>query len=284
LEEELKEKNETKQKLELIVSRIEEYEKSKKRLEDLNEKREEIEKRLRNLEEMLEGKNLEECRKKLTELVGTEKELESKIEGIKQLVEEKNQRLEEEKQKLENVEKQKEEIAKLEKIIKNLQIFERALEETQNQLRKEFVEAVNYTMNQLWSTLYPYGDFTNIALNIENGDYVLQLKDRMNRWVNVEGIVSGGERSIACLSLRIAFALVLAPHLKLLILDEPTANLDSRAIQVLASVLREKINEFIEQTFLITHQKELEDAVSGAYYILERDKEKGETTKVSLGY
>jgi len=40
------------------------------------------------------------------------------------------------------------------------------------------------------------------------------------------------------------------------------------------------LSEFINQTFLITHQRELESAVSGHGYRLERDKSIDEATKV----
>ncbi len=175
---------------------------------------------------------------------------------------------------------QKAEVVKLEKIIKDLKIFEKALENTQVQLRTEFIEAVNYAMNEIWPNLYPYEDFTGIALNIEAGDYVLQLKDRMDRWINADGIASGGERSLASLALRIAFSLVLAPQLGFLILDEPTHNLDRSAITELANTLRERINEFVNQTFIISHTPELEDAVTGFAYRLERDKTIDGSTKV----
>jgi energy-coupling factor transporter ATP-binding protein EcfA2 len=66
----------------------------------------------------------------------------------------------------------------------------------------------------------------------------------------------------------------------MLILDEPTANLDSRAIKELAKTLRERVGDFIDQTFLITHQTELEDAVTVSAYRLKRDKEKDEVTKI----
>jgi len=115
---------------------------------------------------------------------------------------------------------------------------------------------------------------------VEEGEYILQLQSKDGIWINVEGVVSGGERSIACLALRIAFALVLAPQLRILILDEPTANLDVMAMVVLANTLREKIGDFIDQTFLITHQSEMEDAVTGNAYRLERDKRKNEATRV----
>jgi DNA repair exonuclease SbcCD ATPase subunit len=178
------------------------------------------------------------------------------------------------------IRKDKEEVERLDKVIKDLKIFTKALKQTQAELRKEFVEAVNYTMNKLWQTLYPYQDFISVRLAVEEGDYVLQLQERTTNWVNVEGAASGGERSIACLALRIAFALVLAPHLRLLVLDEPTANLDANSVKVLANTLREGISEFIDQCFIITHDDAFEEAVTGYAYRLERDKGKDEATKV----
>lgn len=61
-----------------------------------------------------------------------------------------------------------------------------------------------------------------------------------------DGVASGGERSIACLALRMAFSTVLAPQLRLFVLDEPTANLDVKSIEVLAQTLRERVTELNE--------------------------------------
>ena len=109
------------------------------------------------------------------------------------------------------INKEKLDIKKLDKLVSELQIFGKALEQTQIELRKEFVASVNYAMNRIWQTLYPYQDYPSIRLSIEEGDYVLQLQGRNGDWNDVEGILSGGERSLAALALRIAFSLVLAP-------------------------------------------------------------------------
>jgi len=146
-------------------------------------------------------------------------------------------------------------------------------------LRKNFVSAVNQAMEAIWPELYPYKDLYGVRLGIEEGDYILQLEDSTG-WIPADGTASGGERSIACLALRIAFALVLAPQLRWLVLDEPTHNLDSRAVEDLANVLRDKVSEFVDQIFLITHDPNLETAVSGYLYRLERDKEKDGFSKV----
>ncbi|MFB6217322.1 MAG: hypothetical protein ABEJ72_10240, partial [Candidatus Aenigmatarchaeota archaeon] len=90
----------------------------------------------------------------------------------------------------------------------------------------------------------------------------------------------GGERTTACLALRIAFALVLAPNLRWLVLDEPTHNLDQKTVRDLAELLRTSVSEFVDQVFLITHDENLEGAVNSYLYRLERNKEENEPTRI----
>ena len=154
------------------------------------------------------------------------------------------------------------------------------MKETQIELRKNFISTINVAMNQIWETLYPYKDFSGIRIEIEENDYVLKLVERSGRVVNVEGNVSGGERSLAALTLRIALSLVLAPHIRILVLDEPTHNLDQKSIEEFARTLREKINEFVDQVFIISHNPEILDAINGYAYKLERNKSIDEPTKI----
>ncbi len=276
----LKGATDKKQQFQIFALQLSDYVVKSSRIEELIQQRNNFIRQIEELEKILAGKDLIRLELQLRNSLAKEREVTTKILGIDQITKEKEIRLNDFEQTLANAIKEKEEIKKLDKLIKELKVFEKALGETQIELRKEFVTTVNYTMNQLWNTLYPYQDFTGIKLSIDEGDYVLQLQIQTRDWINVEGVASGGERTIACLALRIAFALVLAPQLRVLILDEPTANLDTTAVSVLASTLRERIGEFIDQTFLITHQSELEDAVTGNAYRLERDKSKDEVTKV----
>jgi len=276
------ESKDKKQEFEIMAVQIRDYEEKMTRLEELFKEKEHIEERIVEIEEKMEDRNLTEIEERFKKLIADEKEIETEIKGLEQLKKEREERLGGHQEKLEIVRKQEEEIKKVDGIIKNLRIFTRGLEETQIQLRKEFVDTVNYTMNELWPTIYPYEDFIGIKLNIEEGDYVLQLQERSGKWVNVEGFASGGERSIAALTLRISFSLVLAPQLKWLVLDEPTHNLDSLAVEDLAKTLKERIGKFVEQVFLITHDEKLEDAVTGSCYTLEREKGRDGTTKVML--
>lgn len=268
-----------KQKSELLLLQIRDYEVKKSRIDELARQREEITRHLQNLEKIIFGRDLSAVESELRNLVGQEKELSTKINALNQLSSERESRLKELEETLSKVTKEKEDVKKLENLAIQLKIFEKSLEETQIQLRQEFITLVNYSMNQLWQTLYPYQDFTGIRLNIDEGDYVMQLQSR-NEWFNVEGIASGGERSIAALTLRIAFSLVLAPQLKILVLDEPTANLDENGISKLSETLRERTGEFLDQIFLITHEPRLEEAITGVGYRLERDKSSDGYTQI----
>ncbi|HZX34076.1 MAG TPA: hypothetical protein VFF09_01730, partial [archaeon] len=80
---------------------------------------------------------------------------------------------------------------------------------------------------------------------------------------------------------RIAVSLVLTQNLGWMILDEPTHNLDANAVSELSEVLRNHLPELIEQVFVITHDKEMENAASGKLYVFERDKESDGVTKIS---
>ncbi|MEM5777447.1 MAG: hypothetical protein QXJ06_03285 [Candidatus Aenigmatarchaeota archaeon] len=205
--------------------------------------------------------------------------IKSRFTEIKTLVSEKEKNLNERKSQLEKmikeldlINEQKKYILKLENILRNLTIFELSLEKTQNQLREEFIETVNKKMSEIWSDLYPYGDYNDIRLFVDEGNYILQLLTTSGDWVNVEN-VSGGESTMACLALRIAFSLVLVPHLNWLILDEPTHNLDEKSVLNLNEALRERIKDFVSQVFIITHDKHLENAASGELYRINRNKD-----------
>ena len=146
----------------------------------------------------------------------------------------------------------------------------------QDSLREAFLERVNTNLAAIWPVLYPYGDFSTIRLDAEEGDYILRLREA-NRWVSAE-MVSGGERSAAALALRIAFTHTFLPHLRWLFLDEPTHNLDDRSVRQLAGALQDRIPYFVDQVFLITHDDRLAE---GAHTIrLTRDKAQDMPTMV----
>ena len=223
---------------------------------------------------------LERAESEYRALIGLEKEFETKISGYGMILNEKEKTIRELESKKSVLESMKGEIGKIEDMRGQLKLFETALVYTQEDLRKNFVTSVNTAMQAVWNDIYPYNDFVGVRLGIENGDYVLQLQDSTG-WIPVDGVASGGERSIACLVLRIAFSLILAPQLRWIVLDEPTHNLDAHAVDELSNVLRDKVSNIVEQVFLITHDPALENAVSGYLYKLDREKKKDGCTSIT---
>ncbi len=206
----------------------------------------------------------------------------SKIQSKKELkksFEENLKKINEIKKNIENNEKQ---ILQKEEAAKKLGIFSNCLIATQLELRKEMIETINSAMSNIWEKIYPYKDFIDAKLAIVEEGYDLMVLTRNNEWVRVEGILSGGERSAAALCIRMAFALVLTKNLSMLILDEPTHNLDSNSVSKLSEMLRDEMPKLVEQIFIITHDKQLEEAASSNIYLLHRDKNNDEATKVEI--
>lgn len=266
--------------LQLEKSRQEETKEMESRLGEHLAREKELLGELEEREKVFSKENVLELREKLKKIVGEESKVLERISGLGALLQEKGVVLGTLKKRQELLERYRTETGMDEKVMEELGGFVQALGATQEQLRQEFVKTVNHIMGEVWQELYPYGDFDGIRLVID-GDYILQLNSAEG-WVNVEGAVSGGERSIACLALRIAFSRAFIPNLRWLILDEPTHNLDARAIEQLSAVLQERIGAFAQQVFLITHEERISEGVR-TLYRLERDKGRNEPTRVVAG-
>jgi len=224
---------------------------------------------------------LERLENERTILASRISSLETRLSSAEPVLKQKESQVRDTEERLRVVDEHRLGLERLKGLHNQMSVLESALLDTQIKLRRNFISAVNMAMHGIWPDLYPYRDFYSCRLDIDSGDYVLQLQDSTG-WVPADGAASGGERAMACLALRIAFALVLAPQLRWLVLDEPTHNLDSKAVEDLANVLRERITEFVDQVFLITHDPAMESAVSGYLYKLDRDKETDGATKAVL--
>lgn len=175
------------------------------------------------------------------------------------------------------------EISRRKVIIDNLAKFRNALAETQAELRNTLVGSINEIMHEVWPELYPYQDYQSIRLDADVDDYLLKVKTAApdgGAWENVESIASGGERTIACLAMRVALALVLAPNLKWLILDEPTHNLDQNGLSKFVKAINDVLPNIVEQVFIITHDETLKQVVNARMYILSRNKDESGTTSM----
>ena len=111
-------------------------------------------------------------------------------------------------------------------------------------------------------------------------DYAVEI--HQGEWKSLEAHASGGERACLGLALRVVLSVLLTPSLGWLILDEPTHNLDERAVQGLGVALAERIPQIIPQVIVITHEGALVESTPGRVIRFSRDKMKGEDTQVEI--
>ncbi|MHA1860621.1 MAG: AAA family ATPase [Candidatus Asgardarchaeia archaeon] len=183
------------------------------------------------------------------------------------------------KNDMERVERIAERIRRVSKAIDDYTLFSNALVEMQARLRSHVLTSINRVLAKVWPVLYPYKDISRVFLEADKRDYLIKI-ERNSEVFSLEGHVSGGERMTVALALRVALSMVLAPQLNLLILDEPTHNLDENGIRQLMVVLRENMPLIIKQMIVITHEETLKDAATGRMYILGRNKDRGEPTQI----
>ncbi len=203
---------------------------------------------------------LEKSEQEFQRLLSEVGALESRQESDRAVISEKTKRLDDLQQRRKQATDLAAEISKLQGKVEFLQQFTNALLAAQETLRKELIVAVNEVMSGIWQQIYPYQKWISAQLEPSSEDYVLKLKDADGNFVSVAGFASGGERMLASLALRIAFAKVMAPNLNILILDEPTHNLDEKAISTFVDLLRERSLGFLDQVFIVTHEERLAEA------------------------
>lgn len=224
---------------------------------------------------------------KYTSIIKELGSLDSKLEGLKTQKENlsKNISLLEKNKKsylslVNQKEKQEEILQKLNQHYTDLSHFITAIASSQEQLRKVLVDNINKILSVIWLKIYPYNDYLSARLRVDS-DYVLEVLTTQKEWIRVEGLLSGGERTCAALSIRVAIALCLTKNLGLLVLDEPTHNLDDEGILMLSKVIDEDLPELVDQIFIVTHEKQLLNAVSALKFSILRDKENDGVTEIS---
>ncbi|MFB6204151.1 MAG: AAA family ATPase [Candidatus Nanohaloarchaea archaeon] len=255
---------------------IEELEEKLERLQDTQKKEEleeeldDIEEKKSELEEEMEDNSFSESRlEELQEEISQKKQqvsrLEEKKSSVQQLLKEKAKRLNELEKQFEKKEEYREELEKLDTLTDFMHEYEKALEQTQLQLRERFVEKLNDLMDELWNQIYPYDYYYSLRLN-PSRDYALELLDAEENWISAEGEVSGGERHSAALALRLGLTFILSPEIGVLMLDEPTHNMDSSGVSELAETLGTRTSDLLEQLVVVTHDRDLEEAATGKLY------------------
>ncbi len=267
-------------KLEQLKEAIVKLAEKEKQAEDVRKEITVLEKKFKEID--FNEKELLEKRKTAIETKAFAESAKKEIEANLQLVKEM-------KTGIERIEKTKKQIGEWEEKIKVLEsssekvgFFVNSLTAAQSELREMLIATINEAMHDIWQRIYPYKDYVSAKMDVEKGSYELKAKEKGGNWVRVEGILSGGERSAAAICIRIAFSLVLTRNLSWLILDEPTHNLDSNAVETLGKMMQLHLPSIVEQVFVITHNDEMKKAASGSLYILEREKDEDAATKPVL--
>ncbi|MDO8646902.1 MAG: SMC family ATPase [Candidatus Diapherotrites archaeon] len=206
--------------------------------------------------------------------------LQSEINSAKELIASFSEQLKTLKELQAQIESLEAEISNSGFFAEKLGIFTNSLESAQSEMRNYLIEAVNAAMADVWPRVYPYKDFLSAKIDVSSGSYELVVQERSGKWQRVEGILSGGERMAAAITIRVAFSLVLARQLSWLILDEPTHNLDSNAVKVLSEMLKDHLPQLVEQVFVITHDRTLESAASSNVFEMMRNKNDDGITEV----
>ncbi len=283
-EDKLKEILEHNNKLEKETKELEEkirtQKDKQKKTEDLNKVVVEIQNADAKLKKIIY--NPEEYTKIKTDLEKTNTELKYKAE----LQKEKEKQLEDEKFKEKQFTAINNNLCKAEKKsllvkqnIEDLDIFGNIDKKTQEQIRELVVQNINLIFADLWKHIYPYKDFNNIRFSISEGDYKIELEFGNNYTRELDEFISGGERSAIALALRIAMSLVMKNKLNLIVLDEPTHNLDKTTVLALSEMFNSHLPQFVDQIFVITHDRVLENYAKNTYHI-SRNKETDGATEV----
>ncbi len=197
---------------------------------------------------------------------------------------EKKAQIEDKEREIASIERLHSEIKSDTELAEEIAKFKTSIDETKMSMRSRLITSINSVLDDIWPDIYPYDDYPGIRLNATSEDYVLEVmveKDGKKEWLEVESVASGGERSTACLALRVGFALVLVPNLRWIILDEPTHNIDQEGIGRFVKVFNESLPKIIDQIFVITHDELLKHSSSAKTYMLARNKAKGEPTAVT---
>ncbi|MDE1870993.1 MAG: hypothetical protein KGI06_02010 [Candidatus Micrarchaeota archaeon] len=231
-------------------------------------------------------KKLYELQEMITRGSSSLSEISSRVKGNERYIKGLEAQIADKAKEISNINAISERIEKKRIQISNMNRFRTALMETESQLRNSMVTSINMLMQDIWTELYPYGDYIGIKLDARKDDYLLQActgedANGSKSWIEMDGIASGGERSIACLTMRIALAMVIVPNLRWLILDEPTHNIDENGINKFIEVLGSKLPNIVEQIFIITHDSALKGITSARVYSLERNKDKNEYTSIA---
>ncbi len=180
---------------------------------------------------------------------------------------------------LKKYEAEKGRYAKIESLVSDVSLFKEALNRMQLILRNSIISDINSGINEVWEYAYPYNDYGKIRLIGDGDSYNFEVFAN-GEWRDISIVASGGEKTMAAIALRITLAMVLAPQMGCIVLDEPTHNLDENGIEKLSSLIKERLPSLIEQFVIVTHDNRLMSSGIGSVFQFSREKTGNDPTSV----
>ncbi len=299
LEEEIRGLRERLEEVEKELGRLGDVRELRRRIEELKEmvrslqllrEKEALEGELKALRERAEllGEVEEEygrVRREYERLVGEVEARKVRQEGLEKLLSEMGKRLEDVERVMEGLEERVKRAERLKEWKNTLLRLLEAWESTVSEVRKMRMEAVNRALKLVWRRVYMarYSDYRDIELvqKSSRGRYTYELLLKGERgWREVEKL-SGGEKTLALLALRIAVSYLLSGRARILILDEPTHNLDAELSRQFAAFLKEATSEqpLFTQIIVITHNPVFAEEAD-VVYRFEREKTGNDPTRI----
>jgi len=166
-----------------------------------------------------------------------------------------------------------------ERLMGEISMFRETLNQMQLILRNSIIGDINAGINDVWAYAYPYNDYNKIRIIGDGESYNFEVFAN-GEWKDISTIASGGEKTMFAIALRITLAMVLAPQLSWVILDEPTHNLDENGIEKLNGLMEERLPEIIDQFIIVTHDNKIASMEKGNLFNFYREKSGNDATSV----
>lgn len=158
-------------------------------------------------------------------------------------------------------------IATYTRAIDDMKRYHRARADAIVRYHQETMTEINRILDELWKQSYQGGDIETIRIvserrkNTHIYDYrvVMQMTGASDvQTKDMRAYASRGQQVLACMMIRFAFARAFSLHTNLMVLDEPTTNLDSEHVRMLANTLKRIIAIHPKGTLqlvVITHNR-----------------------------
>ncbi len=174
------------------------------------------------------------------------------------------------KERLYEIEKRRAYISGVEQLL----IFRNSLKSSAVKVRKNLLFEINSLLNDIWQAIYPYTDYDEIRIETDEKTYFFEAR-KNDKWLSAE-YLSGGERICFSIAIRVVLSILLSKKLSLLMLDEPTHNLDKQAIDLVVQTLNEKLPNMIEQIIVVSHEEKFLESEGSNIVQLFKDKNAGD--------